>query len=304
MHLRQLRYLRLVIAKGSFAAAAREAGVTQPAITLAMQALEREWGIALFRKVGRQKLPTRAALLAAQSAADLDGRLGGLARDAWPALESGPATVATTLRVGMAPAATLLYGPAIERAWHRHEPAGLLRVVGGSAPELLGALQDDELDFVIAPRPRRYSPAGLRHQLLHTSMPTIHARVGHPLAKATSLKDIEAAGWAVTGRAGTAGNMIEEAHRVRGLPAPRILVQCADYTALLHLVAHSDLLCVVPHPMLLHEPERHAVCMLQILEGLPQYEVCMFWPPGRRARHRAAVDDITRMLKALVESDA
>ena len=54
MHLKQLTYLRLVVEHGGFAAAARAAGVSQPAITLAMQALEREWGVPLFEKAGTE----------------------------------------------------------------------------------------------------------------------------------------------------------------------------------------------------------------------------------------------------------
>ena len=75
MKLKKLWYLQHIISTGSFAAAARETGVSQPAITQAMQTLENEWGIPLFEKLGRQKLPTRAALAIAQQAADLHGQL-------------------------------------------------------------------------------------------------------------------------------------------------------------------------------------------------------------------------------------
>src|SRR5690554_6687927 len=57
MHLRQLRYLRLILEHGSFAAAARAAGISQSAISQAMQALEREWGFTLFERHGRRKPP-------------------------------------------------------------------------------------------------------------------------------------------------------------------------------------------------------------------------------------------------------
>ena len=300
MHLRQLHYLRLVVEKGSFAGAAREAGVSQPAISLAMQALEQEWGVALFAKVGRQKLPTRTALLVAQRAADVEGRLEGIARKAQGPLEEAVGRGVATLRAGMAPAAALLYGPTIEQAWRACEAEGLLRIAGGSAPQLLSDLQDGELDLVIAPRPRRYGSTGLRRHVLHTSTPTVYARAGHPLAESTSLAEIDDAGWAVAGRAGTAGNVIEEAHRVRGLPQPRILVQCGDYPTLLNLVAHSDLLCVVPHPALLQDPEGIGVQALRLREGLPQYDVCLFWPPGRKMRQAAAIDAVVGALKALV----
>lgn len=298
MYLKQLWYLNLVVSKGSFLGAAREAGVSQPAITQAMQALEREWGIALFEKVGRKKVPTHAALMAAQRAVDLHARLEGLP----PRDEPGPSEWtldrdAATFRTGMAPAAALLYGPLIEHVWREHNPQGLLQIVSGSAPELLDALHSKELDLVVAPRPRHYEATGIKLHPLHTSTPIVCARIDHPLASATSLKEIESAGWAVAGRAGTAGNVIEEAHHVRRLPKPRILVQCADYSALLNLVAKSDLLCVVPHPALLHGRESAAVCTLHIREGLPQYEVCLFWATNQHAPNAASIEAIVAALK-------
>ncbi|MEO7953493.1 MAG: LysR family transcriptional regulator [Polaromonas sp.] len=300
MHIRQLQYLQAIIATGSFAAAARNAGVSQPAITLAMQALEREWDVVLFEKVGRQKLPTRGALLAAQRAAELQGRLDGLAGPPRSPQEEAIARSASVFKAGMAPAAALLYGPTIERVWHAHEPEGMLEIFGASAPELLAALHGNELDLVIAPLPRRYQSVGLNRHPLHTSTPMIYARVDHPLAGATSLTEIARATWAVAGRTGTPGRVIEEAHRVRNLAEPRILVQCADYPALLNLVAHSVLLCVVPHPALMPPNGCTAVRALRIREGLPQYEVCVFWPSGKQGRNAATVDAVVRALKALV----
>jgi DNA-binding transcriptional LysR family regulator len=226
--------------------------------------------------------------------------LDGLARGPVQAAGWKPAPGVECLRTGMAHAAALLYGPTIEQAWHTRRPDGLLQIMWGSAPELLAALQAHELDLVIAPRPRRYRPSGIRRHTLHTSTPTVYARVGHPLAAATSLEAIRNAGWAVAGRAGTAGNVIEEAHRVRGLPEPRILVQCGDYPTMLNLVAHSDLLCVVPHPSLLPVQDLPTVQALHIREGLPQYDVCLFWRSHQRGQDDDAVAAVVRSLNALV----
>ncbi len=279
MGLNQLNYLRLVVATGSFAGAAQVAGVSQPAITQAMQALEKELGVPLFEKVGRTKQATPAALGLARQVERVHRQIEHLSAYAPADVPQAPA--GETLRVGMAPAAALLYGPTIEKAWHQQVPEGLLQVVSGSAAELLADLSLGDLDLVVAPRPRRHRAAGLQHRVLHTSMPTVYARVGHPLLSATSLREIEHAGWAVAGRGGTAGNVIEEAHRVRRMPPPRVLVQCADYMALLDLVSRSDLLCVVPHPVLLQQRHEGAVRALHLREGLPKYEVCLFWRLGR-----------------------
>lgn len=276
MRLRQLEFLRLVVDMGSFAAAARAAGVSQPAITQALQALERELGQPLFERLGRRKLPTPAALAVASRAGEV--------KDSIAAMQMPPSgdlshcdLPAQRLRVGMSPASALLYAAAIEGVWRAMEPQGLLQVTSRVAPEMLSGLAANALDLVIAPRPRRYEVAGIRRARLYTSTPRVCCRKGHALEGATRLRDIEGAGWVVTGASGTPGNVIEEAHRVRGLAPPRVLVTCTDYPTMLGLVAQTDLLCVVPHPALLTGELLTRLRALPIAEGLPRYEVCAFW---------------------------
>ncbi|WP_066336222.1 LysR family transcriptional regulator [Azohydromonas lata] len=295
MYLKHLQYLQLVIEHGSQAAAARAAGVSQSAIAQAMQALQRHWGCVLFEPSGRGKRPTPAALEAARRAAALQRGVESLPRD-WALQVAGPAMPG--LRVGMAPAAALLYAPVIERHWRAREPEGLLRISGGTAQEQFAALEHGELDLAIVPRPRGWHSSGLRSQLLHTSAPFVVARQGHALAGAESLEQIAHAGWAVAGRMGTAGNTIEEAHRVRGWPPPRVLAQCADYGALLNLVAHSELLGTLPHPALLRDPQPAGLVRLPLREGLPRYEVCAFWHPSRSRPLAALIKELRGMAQA------
>lgn len=300
MNLRYLEYLRLVIDKGSFAAAANAAGVSESAVSQALRVLEPQLGFALFEKVGRKKIPTRAALRVAQRGMDVANRVAAIKRpDTWGthalAVSSG-----MTFSAGMSPAAALLYGPTVERWWHAAEPDGLLHISAGTASELLASLASDDLDLVIAPRPRRFHIAGIRRFPLHTSTPVIYARQGHPLLGARTLAEIEGAGWGVTGGTGVPGNSIEEATRVRGLKAPRILVRCATYTTLLHLVAETDLLCIVPHPALLTGLDTAKVRPLRITEGLPQYEVSAFCKTARFRADPSAVREIVEALTHFV----
>lgn len=300
MHLQHLRYLQLVVEKGSFASAAEAAGVSQPAITMAMRSLEQEWGTVLFEKAGRQKVPTSAAVQAALHADELFGRIERLPRIVTEPRPWSLDREAAVLKVGMAPAAALLYAPAVESVWRLHAPDGLLQIIAGNAAEMLAALRDKALDLVIAPLPRRYPSAGVKRATLHTSTPAIYARRGHPLAAAQSLHDIAGAGWGVAGRTGTAGNVVEEAHRVHRLPPPRILIQCGDYPTLLNLVAQTDLLCVVPHPALQpQEAARDDFAVVAIREGLPLYEVCLFWPSGKQRRDARVLDSIVKRLVSL-----
>lgn len=299
MHSRQLLYLRLVISTGSYGAAAQAAGVSQPAITQAMQSLEAECGYRLFHKSGRRRVPNSAALSLARQAEALQQHL-----DATQPASQHPADAAPSLRVGMSPAAALMYSPSIDDVWRRHAPDGLLEISTHSAREMLRLLQHGELDLVAAPRPRRFEAHGIQSLPLYQSEPTIYARAGHPLGQASSLQDIQSAGWAVSGRGGTPGNVIEEAHLVRKMPAPRIVLRCADYLTLLDLVAQSDMLCVVPHPALLQHRHRKALQALNIVEGLPQYEVCLFWRSLPTPHLGGVVDEVVAQLSFHTDTPA
>lgn len=200
------------------------------------------------------------------------------------------------LRVGISAAAAIQYGSAIARVWRQAQPQGLLRLAGGPSPQLLAGLQHGEFDLVIAPRPRRFQADDIECHALFGSTPSIYARAGHPLARARTLAALEGAGWVVAGPQGSPGNVIEEAHRVRGLPPPRIEVECTDYATLLHLVAGTDLLGVLPHPALVPPGLQPDMVALRVREGLPRYEVCVFRPAAGQGRAGEGAEQVLREL--------
>jgi len=292
MKWRQLELLRCVVDGGGFAQAAVAAGVSQPAVSQAMRRLAAQLGEPLFERQGRRQVPTPKAIELAQAMRAADERLracgpGGKAAR----VGAGERTV----RVGLAPAAGLLYGPAMAKALAGAGGRARLSIVTGSAPVMLDALKRGELDLAIIPRPRGTDDAGLCERLMYVSQPAVYCRQGHPLAAATSLREIVRARWVVAGQSGTPGNVIEEAFRVRRWAPPRIAVQCADYAMLVQIVADTDLLGVVSHPRLVPQPRGLGIVPVRIGEGLPHYEVCLFWP-RRTGRSGAAVRCIVEAL--------
>ena len=296
MNPRHLEFLRMIIERGSFAKAAQAIGVSQPAVTLAMQTLEQELGFSLFRKQGRQKYPTDRALAFAKASHEVSNAMKRLSRVRATAPHNSPEQ--PTLRVGAAPAAGLIYGPLIYNTLREKAPKHVLQILTGSAPELLEKLQQQLLDFVIAPIPRKFPLGQLRRHVMYVGDPIIYARVGHPLAKASTLSQIARADWVVAGVAGTPGNLIEEAFRVRRWTPPRIAVQCANYTMLLRLVADTDLLGVVSNSALVRDFGHLGIQPLAIREGLPRYDVCLVWSEQAKA---SGGDSFTSIIEMLVE---
>ncbi|MDP9931964.1 LysR family transcriptional regulator [Variovorax paradoxus] len=273
MNLRYLQYLRLVIEHGSFAAAARAGGVSQPAISHGIKQLQRQFDAPLFVPSGRSVLPTEAALQAALKSMDFAERI-----DALSATSASPHH-RDTLRVGVTPSAALVCGPSLYAAWCHGHPRRRLDMSSADEGRLLVRLQAGELDLVISPKPRGYVSAGLATQPLYQLAPQAYAHRAHPLVKAQSLAELQAASWAIVGPSVSGPvDVLHEAFAVRRMRPPRVAVSCPDYASLLHLMIDSDLLGVLPHPALLDSAAKGQIVPLRLREALPRYEMHLFTP--------------------------
>ncbi|HSI47649.1 MAG TPA: LysR family transcriptional regulator [Ideonella sp.] len=299
MNLRYLHYLRLVIAHGSFAAAAQAAGVSQPAVSHGMRQLQRHFGAPLFTRSGRVLVPTGVALQAASRSTDIAEQLTALTQAAHPA-----ASKRDLLRVGLTPSAALVCGPVLYALWCDGRPPRRLDLASADEGRLLARLSAGELDLVISPRPRAWAGVGLACEPLYQITPQAYARRQHPLAKARSLTELQAAPWAIVGPS-VAGpvDVLQEAFAVRRMPPPRVVASCPDYACLLQLMTHADLLAVLPHPALLASSPPGQIVPLRLQEALPRYEMHLFAPARSRRRWEALLTALRQSL-AVTDDDA
>ena len=290
MNLRYLEYLRLVVDQGSFAAAARAGGVSQPAISHGLRQLQREFDAPLFVRAGRRLLPTEAALQATLKSAGFAEQVDALTATRAPLARD-------TLRVGVTPSAALVCGPALHAAWCTGHRRRRLDLSSADEGRMLAALQGGALDLVVSPLPRGQRVAGLAFEPLYQITPLAYARRTHPLARAASLADLEGAAWAIVGPSVSGPvDVLKEAFAVRKMRPPRVAASCPDYATLLHLVAHDDLLCVLPHPALLGDGAKSLVVPLRLREALPRYEMHLFTPLRLRRALKPVVDALQQQV--------
>lgn len=300
MYLQQFQYLRVVIDEGSFTKAAKVLGISQPAITKSMASLEVSLGMVLFERDGRRKAPTAAAIQVA-----LQGEL----------FDSGIAIVKSNygsrfklslpgrrgVHIGISAGAAMMYGPLIAQVWLDAGTLGPVRLVNGDSTELLSRLIRGELEIVIAPLPRASALRDLLAVELFSSTPAIYARRDHPLVRASSLTQLSDVGWVVVGQKGSPGLMVEETYRVRHMKPPRILVECSDYATLLHLVAQSDMMGIVPNDTIVKVLQPTKLKRLQIREGLAKYSVCLFRHRVEAIASRKKLDELVNALLGVAE---
>jgi DNA-binding transcriptional LysR family regulator len=139
VELRQLRCLVAVVDYGGFTGAAAELGVSQPAVSRGIAALERELGVRLLRRTSREVAPTVAGERVLVRARRLITDVEDLVRDA----RGGSGT----LRIGHAWAAIGAHTVEFQRRWAARHPDIELHLVRTNSPT--GGLAERACDVAI-----------------------------------------------------------------------------------------------------------------------------------------------------------
>lgn len=167
---------------GSVSRAAEALYVSQPAVTLQLQALERDLGVRLFERSGRRLTPTREgeALyeLARPLVEGIDG-LGAAFREQLRGLDAGELHVA-------AGSSTILYLlPRIVAAFREAQPDVRLILHNVTGAGGLGLLRSDEVDLAVGSM--LDVPADLSYEPVYEFEPMLITPPGHPLAQKRTL---------------------------------------------------------------------------------------------------------------------
>ncbi len=264
MRITQIRDLLAVVDAGSLRAAARSVGVSQPAITKSIRQLEAELRVQLLQRSARGAVATAAgkAFLARARVAQVELRKA--VEDLAPYQGDTDASVA----IGVSPnAAALLLPDALQRFRRRH-PAARLRVVEGVGTALLPAVRDATLDFAVAGSARPSAEPGLRFKALMRLSLVVAARQGHPLGRATSLRELASSEWLVFYPAGS-GAVIEKAFAAAGLAMPRTVVQCESCAGALALLGMTDILALISPRVVQSGLGQYRLQQIKVREPIP-----------------------------------
>lgn len=152
MELKNLTSLRIfadVISTGSFTAAARLHGVSQPAVSFHIRQLETMFDLALITREGRRALPTAAGAELLRHIAVIEAAVGeairGMSR--FSDIRSG------SLRIGTGSTACATLVPRVLRLVQRSLPGVEISVVTGNSPEIARMLAANELDIGLVTLP-------------------------------------------------------------------------------------------------------------------------------------------------------
>ena len=140
----RLDAVRAVAEAGSYAAAARALGVTQPNISTQVRALETDFGVKLFRRDSGRLIPTPLCLQLCDSAE----RMASARSEAERLLLSRSSFTEGRITIGLGNA---MPGMAVVAAFHRAHPGVTLKVETGSHQKIARAVLSHECDVGILP---------------------------------------------------------------------------------------------------------------------------------------------------------
>ena len=146
--LTQLISFLTVVRRGSVKAAAEELVVTQPSVSAAVSALERELGVALTERTGRTLRPTPAGAAFVPYAADVLGLLEQGARTAREAAEQD----SRTLRISAVTTAGEYLVPQLIQAFRERHPELQISLDVGNREVVFQGVLDHVVDVAVTGR--------------------------------------------------------------------------------------------------------------------------------------------------------
>jgi DNA-binding transcriptional LysR family regulator len=237
-----LQHFLAIADQGSLRAAAAVLGLSQPAVSKSLRALEAALGAPLISRNARGSALTPYGELLYSRARLIGNELERVTEEIQQL--AGHSEGQVTLGASAMPS-LLLVPQAVERFRARHKNARL-DLIGGMPSVLLPRLLDGSLDFVIGPRPAQAVSDQLASEWLLRIPSAIVVRRGHPLERARSIKEFSDAEWVLSSSAAHAESALHATFAKSALPAAKIVVRVESLLAAYSFVAKTAYVGLLP----------------------------------------------------------
>ncbi|AGW93367.1 MULTISPECIES: LysR family transcriptional regulator [Cupriavidus] len=244
METRDIEYILAVAAHGGIGRAADALGISQPALTKAVQRVEMQAGLPLFERTANGMTATYAGTRFLERAQRIrleyeDGIKEMLG------IRTGEQGI---LRLGYSPSipGKVILGAC--RQLVRERPVARLRLRRRLARDLLDLLAAGELDMAVAPAPQKPTSAGdFAVEPLFDDRLVVVADEGHALLQRRKLRlaDLADQEWLLPEAHITLRQQVDAAFRQRGLPEPKLRIEI-DFgsTSLFALMQGTQMLSI------------------------------------------------------------
>lgn len=179
MNMAQLPYIIAIATAGNLSAAAKQLGISEPALSSYLKKLEQKQGLELFFRSNRKYIPTPAGRIYLQAAQ----RILGLQQHTKRSIAALDASSLDTLRLGISPNRGIESIAAIFPNFDQRYPHIRLSLQEGYANQLQTLLVSSQIDGVLATK-GRYVPEGIealpfQQEELVLAVPAFYPSVQH-----------------------------------------------------------------------------------------------------------------------------
>lgn len=273
MKLHQIQALVAIAETGSVRAAARRLGLTQPALSKSLAALEEELSVPLVHRTARGANLTKFGQSIVTRGRGISQEIERLREE----IEQmrGAARGGVTVAISPSPAQLLL--PAVLRRFHREFPEIQVRVRESVYPDTVQLLREGLADFAVGAQPpsRKTSTSEFLTERLYENKLVVGCRHGHPKAGARSLRELLDCEWLQHGSADGPGSLYAPVFRENGLPVPTPWLVSDSFISSLNLLESSDALSLLPERLVLHLARAGRLTALQLQEPMPNWDVSL-----------------------------
>jgi DNA-binding transcriptional LysR family regulator len=242
LNFHHLQHFLAIADQGSLRAAATALGLSQPAVSKSLRALESALGAPLIARNARGATLTAYGDLL-YSRARLIGNELERVTDEIQQL-AGHRQGHVSLGASAIPS-LLLIPEAIARFRARHKGVRL-DLLGGMPSVLLPRLLDGSLDFIVGPRPAQALPDQIATEPLIHFPSALVVRRGHALERAHSIKDFIDAEWVLSSAAAHAESALQRVFARAGLPGAKIAVHVESLWAAVSFVSKTEYVGLFP----------------------------------------------------------
>lgn len=241
---KHLSQLSVIAEAGSFQTAADRLGLTQPALSRNMKALEERLGATLFNRDGRKSVPNTLGLRLSRN-----GQAIRLAEEQASVLAEQSAQGALgELRIGAPPIVAGRFLSSAMARFIRENPNCVVEMRTGLVHELRTMLERGQVDLVLGPQVLADQSESLDFTPLIDDRVGIMCRSQHPLAtrKQVMPSDLEAQVWLAHSRGSLLRQQTEAAMMASGVTSMHIVCETDSIRSVLEIVADTDLITTMP----------------------------------------------------------
>ena len=235
-------------------------GISQPAVSSSIKALEQVLRVSLFDRTIKGLVPTNAGNALAARVRHVIATLK-LIRQELAALQGGIQGLVT---VGALPLGrTTVLPTAIARLISKY-PSLQIRTVESPYESLVTELRNGELDFILGALRPLGDSTDLACESLFTDVISVLVRRDHPLTRKHRLRveDLLGAKWVLSRARSPTNDLIHSAFEALGHQAPTPVVETGDLAVLRGLLLESDVITAISAHQLHYEIEDGSLTVL------------------------------------------